>query len=326
MRRSSSSFYNLQMLFAFRDALRGLDSTAPPTLAGISRDPVRPLPSRLGILSGAFDPLTYAHLALAERAREAYSLDEVLFALSKVIVGKEVVGEACFEDRLLMLQLLAGRHGFRVVLFNRGLYVEQAEALKQAFPSAQPFFLVGFDKIVQIFDPCYYADRDAALRRLFELAAFSVAPRQDRGLQDLARLLRRRENRPYQTKVLYLSLPDEYRGLSSTLVREAVKEGRSIASFVPEEVEAFVQETGLYAKPRRLPDGEEVEPYALRILLLEALDRARPWAEQEGDFHGLFRLALNEAEKGRRFRAFLLKLPDGPIEAKLQAFQASIEG
>lgn len=326
MHRSSSSFFDLRALFALRDALRSLDPAAPPTLSMISRDPACPAPSRLGVLSGAFDPLTRAHLALAQRAQEAYGLDEVFFAVSKVIVGKGAAGGACFEDRLLMLKLVTGRHGFGVVLFNRGLYVEQAEALRQAFPSARPFFLVGFDKIVQVFDPCYYADRDAALNRLFELAAFLVAPRQDRGRQDLDRLLRRQENRPYQTKVLYLPLPDEYRDFSSTLVREAFREGRSIASFVPEEVEAFIEETGLYAKPKRFPDDEEVEPYALRILLLEALDRARPWAVEKGDFHGLFRLALSDTLEGRRLRAFLRKLPDGSLEAELQAFQASIEG
>lgn len=322
----SSRFFDLRALFALRDVVRSLDPTAPPTLSVISRDPACPVPSRLGVLSGAFDPLTRAHLALARHAQETWGLGEVLFAISKVVVGKGAAGGACFEDRLLILKLSAERHGFGVLLFNRGLYVEQAEALRQAFPSARPFFLIGFDKIVQILDPCYYMDRDAALRRLFTLATFLVAPRQDRGRQDLESLLRKPENRPYQAKVFYLPFPDEYRNVSSTLVREAVREGRPIASFVPEEVEAFIQETGLYAKLKRFPDGEEMEPYALRVLLLEALDRARPWAVEQGDFHGLFRLALSDTPAGRELRAFLRKLPEGPLEARLQRFQASIEG
>ena len=37
-------------------------------------------------------------------------------------------------------------------------------------------FLVGFDKIVQIFDPRYYDDREDALRQLFSVASFAVAP------------------------------------------------------------------------------------------------------------------------------------------------------
>ncbi|MFN3476549.1 MAG: hypothetical protein ACK4Z6_03210, partial [Candidatus Methylomirabilales bacterium] len=90
--------------------------------------------------------------------------------------------------------------------------------------------------------------------------------------------------------------------------------------------EAFIKETGLYGKPRRFPDGEEVEPYVLRVLLLEALDRARPWAVEKGDFYGLFRLALSERREGRELRTFLRKLPEGPLEARLQRFQASIEG
>ena len=37
--------------------------------------------------------------------------------------------------------------------------------------------IYGYDKVVQIFDPRYYDDRDAALDRLFALSSLLVAPR-----------------------------------------------------------------------------------------------------------------------------------------------------
>ena len=68
-----------------------------------------------------------------------------------------------------MLAMLAKtRSNVGVVLCNRGLYVEQAEALRQRIlaPGQELVFVVGFDKIQQIVDPRYYADRDASLNRL----------------------------------------------------------------------------------------------------------------------------------------------------------------
>ena len=40
-------------------------------------DPIRP-PATLGVLGGTFDPIHIAHLAVAEEAREALGLDQVL--------------------------------------------------------------------------------------------------------------------------------------------------------------------------------------------------------------------------------------------------------
>ena len=54
---------------------------------------------------------------------------------------------------------------------------------------------------MQIFDPRYYDDREAALRRLFGQAAFLVAPRDEHSAADLAALLGRPQNAPYAGRV-----------------------------------------------------------------------------------------------------------------------------
>lgn len=324
---SPEAFYHLRTLFALRDAVERLDPAGSPALHVVHHDPALPPPSRLGILSGSFNPLTNAHLALAEAAKAAYHLDEVLFAISRVTIEKETVREACLEDRLLLLRLFAERHhGFGVVLVSHGLYADQAQAFRRAFPAlAELDFLVGFDKVVQLFDPRYYADRETALHTFFAQAHLITAPRNDRSLEDLDRLLRLPENRAFSPRVLPLSLPEEYRSLSATKVREMVRQGRPIGAFVPEEVEEFIQATGLYAQPRQLPSGEEVDAYNLRVLLLNALFRARSWAEEEGDFRGLLMLALSDTEEGQKLREFLRSPSDDFLADRLKAFQAQKE-
>ena len=100
-------------------------------------------------------------------------------------------------DRIILLDTLLKQRlpHTGIMLFNRGLYVEQAEAVRASFPTVRRlFFLLGFDKIVQILDPHYYEDRDAALKTLFSLAELLVAPRGSANSDTLSELLRQLQN------------------------------------------------------------------------------------------------------------------------------------
>ena len=176
--------------------------------------------ARVGLLPGSYNPPTQAHVALA-RAGRAAGLDAVYYLLSKRTVNKEQVTGIPLADRLELLRRLAAPDGDGVAVDNRGLYVDHAAAMQAALPSARELvFLVGFDKIVQIFDPRYYDDRDGALTRLFELSSFLVAPRGEADEGDLRDLLGRAENRPFAGGVKAIPLADVYRHSSSTKVRE----------------------------------------------------------------------------------------------------------
>src|SRR5690348_3214322 len=160
---------------------------------------------RVGVFAGSFNPLTRAHVALANAARRAAGLDALLWACAAASVDKERVERAALVDRLAqMCAFVAGRRREALALLNRGLYVDEARTLRALLaPSAELTLIVGYDKIVQIFDPKYYADRDTALRALFSLAHLLVAPREGEGASALAALLAQRENRPFARHVRY---------------------------------------------------------------------------------------------------------------------------
>lgn len=189
----------------------------------------------------------------------------VYAAMSKRITDKEAVERPLLVDRVLLLETVLHNHApfTGILLFNRGLYVEQAEALRAQFSGVkQLYFLLGFDKIVQVFDPHYYQDRDKALRELFALAEMLVAPRAGAGPAELSRLLAQPENAPFASHVHSLPLDSTYRDISSSRIRQGAA---AHEQDVPPEVLRFVRETGAYDPPQRLADGSTRDVYGERM-------------------------------------------------------------
>lgn len=269
-------FFDLARLLELRAIIRDLAPSEPPRLAELV-SPGRQL-RRLAFLPGSFNPPTIAHLALADRVLGSGYVDGLSYALASRTVDKERVEVASLADRLLLLtELVKGRPREGVALLNRGLYVEQAEIIRRALPGlGELWFVVGYDKIVQIFDPRYYPDRDAALERLFALASFLVSPRAPASSQDLRAFLDQPENRRFAPRVIELDLPPEYQTMSSTRVRDVVRLG-GLPTDVPPIVVDFIRETGAYEAPRIGPAGEKIDRYAIReAVLVAAEDGRRP--------------------------------------------------
>jgi nicotinic acid mononucleotide adenylyltransferase len=146
--------------------------------------------------------------------------------------------------------------------------VEEAEAVRKSFPAVlKLFFLVGFDKVVQILDPRYYTNRDAALKALFGLAELLVAPRGKDGAEALVELLNRPENRKFARFIHQLPLSSAYRNISSTQVRQ---QPEAHQHDVPPEVAEFIRTTHAYESPVHRPDGSEVDYYAERVKAMQA--------------------------------------------------------
>lgn len=245
-------FHDAARLTEHTRSLRAL-AEAPEPGARLVVGSAPPAGGRLGLLAGSFNPPTLAHVTLASAGLTSGQLDRAYSILSTRTVDKEIVSGAALEDRLLLLDLLAEADPrLGTLLVNRGLYVDQARIARVTFPEAGALiFLVGFDKIVQILDPRYYDDRDAALEQLFALATFLVAPRGTDDADALAGLLAQSENRRFAGAVEPLDLPSGLRGVASSAVRQSVGTGGVPDETVPPLVRAFVDATGVYAEDGR---------------------------------------------------------------------------
>jgi nicotinic acid mononucleotide adenylyltransferase len=230
------------------------------------------------LIPGSFNPLTWAHVALATNAWLMLNpiggerpVAYYLWSGAISTIAKEQVERAAWTDRLAQLVTLsrASIHHSGVALFNKGLYLDQARALRtMVHPESDLVIVVGFDKIVQIFDERYYEDRDAALHELFSLARILVAPRDSAGKEELRALLDQRENRPFADRVQFMEAGQT--PLSSSQIRAIAASSTApedLATLAPPESCALISETDAYTSyPRGAPDV-----YALRQRWLQAL-------------------------------------------------------
>ncbi|HEX8994975.1 MAG TPA: hypothetical protein VF812_02980 [Ktedonobacterales bacterium] len=230
---------------------------------------------RVGLLASSMNPLTCAHSALAEAAKAEARLDMLGWVATSITIDKERVERAALVDRLVECQQYARAERDGLLLLNGGLYVEQARAAHALLRSSVDVVLiVGYDKIVQIFDPRYYTDRDAALRELFAEAEVAVAPRAGAGADELRALLDRPENRPYAEHVHFIQLESRYVADSSTearaLASRADQRERLRELLAPEGL-ALALEARPYEPRRDAGPADLGDAYTARQTLLAAL-------------------------------------------------------
>ncbi len=283
-------YLSRRMLRHVKSIQKQLDQLQPDAPVQALLVPGSPRQPRATIIvfTGSFNPPTTAHLALLKqgqlyahqqenqthlqshqsRSRRSISL---YAAFSKVTVNKEKLERPLLLDRMMLLQQLLRRRlpHTGLLLFNRGLYVEQAHALRHSFPAVKRiYFLMGYDKIVQIFDPRYYQDRDAELEALFHEAQMLVAPRGDGDEAALQRLLEQPENRRFARYVHTIPFNPIYRAISSTSIRTG---NSTYDNAIPHEVRLFMRKTQAYAPSVQKKDGTGVDYYKERMLQLNKL-------------------------------------------------------
>ena len=198
-------------------------------------------PVRLGVLGGTFDPIHYAHLAIAEEARTQLGLDPVWFVPAGQPPHKPDVTIAPAHHRLAMLELaLASNSHFRISrvdLERPGpcYTVDTLALLREEWgPHVELYFIISADSLREMHS--WYRPR-----RIMELALLAVAPRPGNQLH-LGELERDLPGLSRRVRIIEAPLLD----ISATGLRQRVREGKSIRYYVPEDVEAYIIAHGLY--------------------------------------------------------------------------------
>ena len=225
----------------YRPIIEEVASSAEPMAKSVT--PLAVVRS-LAVLPGAYNPPTKAHLALATAALER-AFDTVAFSVGTVTIDKPEVGLGLDERLHLLCEICRDQQRWGVVLHNRGLYAEQAEALRRSFPEIEGLvFVVGMDKVGQIFDPRYYADLGRSLGDLFDRARLLVAARGRLDRAALERLLEQGPGRPFADRIEWLELDAEVRDVSATAIRERLARGEPVSEWLPPSVERYLRGRG----------------------------------------------------------------------------------
>lgn len=113
---------------------------------------------KIGIFGGTFNPVHIAHLYVAELAREAVGLDEVIFVPAAVPPHKEVEYGVSAEHRMKMAGLaVSDNPAFKVsdreirMSPAPSYSVKTVEAFREEYgPKTEMFFIMGMDSFLDI--------------------------------------------------------------------------------------------------------------------------------------------------------------------------------
>lgn len=198
---------------------------------------------RCGIMGGTFDPIHFGHLTAANTVLESMHLDQIIFIPTGQPPHKNdrIVTNA--QDRYRMTLLATYSHPdfyvSRIEIERQG-YTYTKDTLSELMELYQQnielFFIIGTDSLYQIStwkDP----------QRIFELCQVVVVNRGNNDLTELKAHIRLTE-KTYKTKVHLVRIPALE--ISSTQIREKVRNHQSITYLLPEVVEKYIYNQELY--------------------------------------------------------------------------------
>ena len=196
----------------------------------------------IGVLGGTFDPVHLGHLIIAEEVREQFKLDTLLFVPSGHPWLKDDRIITTAQHRVAMLHLaLASNPRFRISMVD----VERegpsytvdtlADIRRQFGESASLFFILGWDSLNDL-----HLWKDPA--RIIQQCRLVAVGRPGSAKPRLSAM---ETSLPGISKNVLL-LPKPLIGISSTEIRQRVAKGLSIKYLVPEAVETYIRENGLY--------------------------------------------------------------------------------
>jgi len=188
---------------------------------------------KLGIYGGSFDPVHTGHLLVAQAAVEELGLDRLFFVPAAQSPFKADTKPAADAVRLQLLRLaLAGKVNCEVddQELRRGgtsYTIDTLRACAERFPGAELFYLIGADNAAKL-------NEWRAADELARLAQFVVVPRPGGAIAHFPAPFRGRTLKGFPF------------GVSSSQIRERVRQGLSIDHLVPAAVAGAIRAAGVY--------------------------------------------------------------------------------
>lgn len=191
----------------------------------------RVLNRKIGVIGGAFDPIHTGHLIIAQFLLDKLNLEEMIFITSLNPPHKEP--NTPFEVRNQMTLLATDDNKrFEVSDIEKRLggigYTNRVIQELNKEVEGDIFLIIGADQYLEI--ETWHRPEE-----LFDLAKVVVVPRPGFEI---------RNDLPFRDRIMAVDAP--LVAISSTMIRQSIKEGRSIRYLVPDRVFAYIKQHNLY--------------------------------------------------------------------------------
>lgn len=189
---------------------------------------------KIGLFGGTFNPVHKGHVNLVKNFKEKLCLDKVLVIPTAVPPHKQAESLVSSEDRLCMCRLafegLAEVSDVEIARGGKSYTVETLEELKKIYKDDDFYFLVGSDMLLSF--KRWYRWED-----ILSMCTLCATDRDNEKTCLDA-------DKEFFSKIIFCDFPKTV--VSSSEVREKLFSQKDVSDLVPEEVEKYIREKGLY--------------------------------------------------------------------------------
>ncbi len=218
-----------------------------------------PISQRIGLFGGTFNPIHYGHLRAAEEICEHFRMSKIIFVPAHIPPHKNGEVLTAPEHRLRMVRLaiegnsLFAASDFEITQERTSYSILTVEHFRnQHGPRMELFFLVGIDSFLEITTWKEYV-------RLFSLTNLVIMSRPGFLERDPLSALPVdvAQKFDYNPDHRFFEHPSGHRlyfhqitllEISSSGIRQRIKERQSVRYLLPAEVEAYIGKHGLFQK------------------------------------------------------------------------------
>lgn len=197
---------------------------------------------KIGLIGGTFNPIHHGHLILSEYVRENFQLDKVIFIPTGLPPHKSATVVEKPEIRLEMTKLAIEMNQFFSVsdieTYREGISytIDTITELKNLYPTDQLYFLIGADSLFELPTWKYY-------EQLISKTNIIVVNRPGGANNLIGAKIKEYEDQ-FGGSIIEVKSP--LIDISSSDIRNRVKDGKSIKYLVPNNVEEFILQKNLY--------------------------------------------------------------------------------
>ena len=175
---------------------------------------------KIGFFGGSFNPPTIAHLDLVKKAIQKYQLDKVYFVQVNNFYKKEELEIICSQETKISVSDIEVEN-------DRPLKaIDVFEIIEKKFQENDIYFLMGEDNYLKMSS---WSNYNKLLK--YKYIVFQ----------------RKRESSINKENVLYINSVENL-NISSSIIREKIKNNESITNLVTSDIEKYIKENKLYIK------------------------------------------------------------------------------